>query len=106
MVSPPAPGGDERDAGLSHRLRGVGHFPLGDPAEAEAVADRHFAGETDRLGAGTDLLDIEEAHLARLVQMNVEPNAVRLRYRCGLPERRAKTHPELLRYAGRLPLVA
>ena len=28
----------------------------------------------------------------------------RLRYCCGLPERRAKTHPERLRYAGRAPL--
>jgi len=36
------------------------------------VADRHLAGETERLGAGADLLDIEEAHLARLVQVNVE----------------------------------
>src|ERR1700730_1379633 len=27
--------------------------------------------ETERLGAGTDLLDIEQAHLARLVQVNV-----------------------------------
>ena len=68
--------GDERDAGVSHRLRGFDRFPLGDPAEAEAMADRHLAGETERPGAGTDLLDIEEAHLARLVQMNVEPNAV------------------------------
>src|ERR1700730_8683750 len=73
MVQPTGAVGDERDAGLSHRLRGVGHFPLGDPAEAEAVADRHFAGETERLGAGTDLLDIEEAQLARLVQMNATP---------------------------------
>src|SRR5690349_2941333 len=29
-----------------------------------------------RLGAGADLLDIEQAHLAQLVQVNVEPNAV------------------------------
>ena len=40
------------------------------------MADRHLAAETERLGAGTDLLDIEEAHLARLVQVNVEPDAV------------------------------
>src|ERR1700730_5924604 len=46
-----------------------------EPAEAKAMADRHFAGETERLSAGADLLDIEEAHLARLLQMNVEPNA-------------------------------
>src|SRR4029077_7106026 len=38
-------------------------------------------GETERLGAGTDLLDIEEAHLAGLVQMDVESDAVPCRYR-------------------------
>jgi hypothetical protein len=78
-----AAGGDHDGTGanvsgrdpLSHRLGGLDRFPLCDPAEAKAVADRHFAGETERLGAGADLLDIEEAHLARLVQMNVEPNA-------------------------------
>ena len=67
---------DERDAGVSHRLRGFDRFPLGDPAEAEAVADRHLAAETERLGAGAGLLDVEQAYLARLVQVNVEPNAV------------------------------
>ena len=68
--------GDQRDTRLGHRLRGLCRFPLGDAAEAEAVADRHLAAETERLGAGTDLLDIEEAHLARLVQVDVEPDSV------------------------------
>src|SRR5207247_10469483 len=56
--------------------RGLGRFPLGDAAEAEAVADRHLAAEAECPGAGTDLLDIEQAHLARFVQVDVKPDAV------------------------------
>jgi hypothetical protein len=66
----------QRDARLGHRLSGLYCFPLGDAAEAETMADRHLAAETERLGAGTDLLDIEKAHLARLVQVDVEPDSV------------------------------
>ena len=67
---------DQRDAGLGHRFRGLCRFPLGDAAKAEAVTDCHLAGEAQRLGAGTNLLYIEEAHLARLVQVDVEANAM------------------------------
>ena len=45
------------------------------------MADRHLAAETERLRAGADLLDIEEAHLARLVQVDVEPDTVPCRDR-------------------------
>ena len=72
---------NQRDTRLGHRFRGLCRFPLGDAAEAEAVADRHLAAETERLGAGTDLLDIEEAHLARLVQVDVEPDPMPCRDR-------------------------
>src|ERR1700730_7511564 len=67
---------DECDAGLGHRRGRLGRFPLGGAAEAEAVADRHLAAKTERLGAGTDLLDVEEAHLALVWHANIEPDAV------------------------------
>jgi alkanesulfonate monooxygenase SsuD/methylene tetrahydromethanopterin reductase-like flavin-dependent oxidoreductase (luciferase family) len=37
-------------------------------------ARRHLAAEAERLGAGKYLLDVEQAHLAQFVQVNVEPN--------------------------------
>ena len=40
------------------------------------MADRDLAAQAQRAGAGTDLLDIEEAHLARLVQVDVEPDTM------------------------------
>src|SRR5690348_237321 len=66
----------QRDARLRHRLRGLRRLPLGNAAEAETVADRHLAAETERLGAVADLLDIKQAHLARLVQVRARLRAV------------------------------
>jgi len=63
--------GDERDAGLSHCPRGLGCFPLGNAAEAETVADRYLAAQAQRAGAGADLVNNEQPHLARLVQVGV-----------------------------------
>ena len=73
---PAGPVGDQRDTGLGNHRSGLCHFSLRDTAEAEAMADRHFTAKPEPVGAGTDLLDIEEAHLARLVQVDVEPHAV------------------------------
>jgi hypothetical protein len=55
--------------------------PLGDAAEAEAVADRDVTVETECRRTGTDFLDIEKAHLAGLVQVDVQPDAVSCRDR-------------------------
>jgi hypothetical protein len=68
--------GDEGDAGLGDCFRRGRVLLLGDVAEAETVADRDLAAQAQGAGAGTDLLDMEEAHLARLVQVNVEPDTV------------------------------
>jgi hypothetical protein len=38
--------------------------------------NRDLAAQAQRAGAGTDLLDIEQPHLARLVQVDVEPDAM------------------------------
>ena len=45
------------------------------------MADCYLAAKTERLGASANLLDIEEAHLARLVQVDVEPGPVPRRHR-------------------------
>jgi hypothetical protein len=56
-------------------------FPLGDAAETESVADRDVTVETECRRTGTDFLDIEKAHLAGLVQVYVQPDAVSCRDR-------------------------
>src|SRR5580704_10746263 len=68
--------GDESDAGFCHCLGGNGRLPLGDIAEAKAVADRDLAAEAQGFRPGTDLMDIEQPHFARLVQMDIEPDAM------------------------------
>ena len=68
--------GDEGNTGFGHRFRRGRGLAFGDVTEAETVADRDLAAQAQRAGAGTDLLDIEEAHLARLVQVDVEPDTM------------------------------
>ena len=68
--------GDQCHTGLGHHFRRGRGLLFSDVAEAETVADRDPAAQSQRAGAGTDLLDIEEAHLARLVQVYVEPDAM------------------------------
>src|SRR5712691_8294458 len=68
--------GDEGNAGCSHRFRRGRGLAFGDVPEAETVADRDLATQAQRAGAGTDLPDIEEPHLARLVQVDVEPDTM------------------------------
>src|SRR5271169_5450716 len=68
--------GDQRNAGLGHHFRRGRGLLFGDVAEAETVANRDLAAQAQRACPGTDLLDIEEAHLAGLVQVDVEPDTV------------------------------
>jgi hypothetical protein len=73
--------GNERNTGFSHQFRRCCRLTFGDLTEAEAVADRDLAPEAQRTGAGADFVDVEKAHLARFVQVDVEPDAVSLRDR-------------------------
>ena len=68
--------GDEGNAGFSHRLSRGGGLAFGYVSQAEAMADRDLAAQAQRAGAGTDFMDIEQPHLARLVQMDVETDAM------------------------------
>ena len=68
--------GDQCHTGLGHHFRRGRGLLFSDVAEAETVADRDLAAKPQRLGAGADLVDVEQTHLARLVQVDVEPHAV------------------------------
>lgn len=67
--------GRQRDTCCCHHVGGFARFAFGDAAQTEAMADRHLAAKTERFGASANLLDVEQAHLARLVQVDVEPDA-------------------------------
>src|SRR3984957_7141989 len=75
MVSPPAPWVTSATPASAIVSAASTAFRSVTPPRQKPWLIRHLAGETERLNAGADLLDIEEAHLARLVQMNVDPNA-------------------------------
>jgi hypothetical protein len=75
MVSPPAPWVTSAMPTSAIVSAAPIAFSSVTPPRQKPVADRHFTGETQRLGAGTDLLNIEEADLAWLAEMNIEPTA-------------------------------
>jgi hypothetical protein len=64
----------DRDARSTKKLGCAPHNALRHHTEAKGVADRHLADEAERSRSRADLLDAEKAKLARLVQMNIEPD--------------------------------
>src|SRR6266536_4373850 len=64
-------GGDRRDASPRHLLQDW--LDLGRSlAEGEGVADRNPPGVADRLGPGADTLDLEQAEVTGVMEMDVD----------------------------------